>query len=131
MMHMIFAYRCAYTALFTSLLIGCDRRASTQTLRTALSSPKGITKAQPKVSGKFPAAPDATFDFGENSHRARRTIDISRGLPPRITVRDIIGAPAIYKDRVVTVSGCYTVDPYHGTYLSDPRTVDYRALPMF
>ena len=57
---------------------------------------------------------------------------ISKGakLPEEVELASIVANPGSYRDRRVTLAGCYTTDPYHGSVLFEPRS-GRRGLAMF
>ena len=77
-----------------------------------------------------PLPPNLQFATGEQPRR-QPSIDISHGLPPRATVTQILSKPGAYGGKIVTIAGCYIVDPYHGAILGDSAAWNgHRALSL-
>lgn len=98
-------------------LVTCHREIESGTKATPVR--EHVTASQPRDNPS--PLPNLQFATGEQSPRTP-SIDISHGLPPRVAVARIIANPRRYADKVVTIVGCYMVDPYHGAVLSDSPT---------
>ena len=74
--------------------------------------------------------PSVPFSFGSDSSPYPARIKKGVKLPKQIPIANIVRNPKVYADRRVTVTGCYRVDPYHGSVLFDPASFS-RGIEMF
>jgi hypothetical protein len=66
--------------------------------------------------------PSARFSFGDHSMAYPPKISRNARLPKRVSVNQIVSHPKRYRDRRVTLTGCYITDPYHGRGLTDSES---------
>lgn len=82
-------------------------------------------------STKPPVASRSSPEFftGE-AHEYPPRISKGAKLPEEVELASIVANPGSYRDRRVTLAGCYTTDPHHGSVLFEPRS-GRRGLAMF
>jgi hypothetical protein len=92
------------------------------TVRPSEARSTSAREAHPFLTGQ-------PFPTGELPTRGVK-FDRRAPLPPAADLATIVRNPGRFRKTRVAVSGCYTVDPYHGAVLYDPDTTN-SGISMF